>query len=697
MNDGTPAIYSYVLFSSGILAGLVTLIVLGRFRLYSRRVRIPFAVLSLSSALWATAYGFQLLSAGHFSQLLWGRIAWLGAAILPTCWLIFSLLYTGEKKLVSRRMVALLSVEPAVTFALTWTTQSHGLFMTEAMLRSGQFASLDSGAGPLFVAHTVYILGISGVGLIVLGSKVLNSDGVHRLQATVLLMVGSLPTASLMLELFEYHPAPISIVPLSLGVSAGLVIWALFRYRLFDITPIARDAILSEMRDAVVVIDEHNRVIEANGAAATVLEPEVAKCIGKPVLEITKAPREVREVLNGNTWTEAVIGDDTPRYFEVRSENVGEPTQEQAKLLVFTDVTERRQTEEEFRALIENSRDIITVLNEDGSRRYTSPSVKEVLGHQPEDLVGSSSFDIIHPEDRAQVRREFEYAIEHNKTVRTECRVKHKNGTWRQFETVGVNLFDDPAVDGLVLNSRDVTSRHQYEQRLRVLNRVLRHDLRNDMNVILGHADLLLNEDVPAASKSHAHTIKRKATSLVNLGERTRHIDTTLDRSAALLEPVEAVECLEAELRTLESEHPNVRVNRELPEEKWVYADELLKLAVKNLFDNAIEHTDRVIPELTVSFETASELDDAVEIRIADNGPGIPAAELSVLKAGFETPLEHISGLGLWLAKWIVEQSNGGLRFEDNQPRGTVAVVRLQAANQPRSSAESVESESRAE
>ncbi|MFC7203957.1 histidine kinase N-terminal 7TM domain-containing protein [Haloferax namakaokahaiae] len=693
MNGDAPVILAYALFASGIFAGLVTLIVLGRFRLYSRRVRIPFAVLSLSSAVWATAYGFQLLSFGSVPAIVWGRIMWLGAATLPTSWLIFTLLYTGENSFVSRRMVALLSVEPVVSFALTWTSRAHGLFVTDAMLRSGQFAMLD-GAGPLYIAHTVYILGISGVGLSVLGAKLLNSDGIHRAQASLLFTVGAIPFATFGFELFDSGFEPISVTPLSLGLSAVLVVWALFRYRLFDITPIAQKAILSEMRDAVLVLDEHNRVVESNGAAATVLEPTIADCIGKSVLEVTKAPNEVREVLNGNARTEAVIGDDDPRYFEVRSGSVGDPIQRKAKMLVFTDVTERRQTEEEFRALIENSRDIITVLDEDGARRYVSPSVEDVLGHPPESLVGENSFNIVHPEDRKRVRREFEYAVENDETVRTECRVKHKNGTWRQFETVGVNLLEDPAVGGVVLNSRDVTSRHQYEQRLRVLNRVLRHDLRNDMNVILGHADLLLSEDVPAASKSHAHTIKRKATSLVNLGERTRHIDTTLDRSAAVLEPVDAVGYLEAELRSLETEYPNVKVHRYLPDEQWVYADDLLQLAVRNLLENAIEHTDRVIPELTVSLDSTVELAETVEIRIADNGPGIPSAELSVLRSGLETPLEHISGLGLWLVKWIVEQSNGSLRFDSNEPRGTIAVIRLQAATRDGPSLQSAEAES---
>ncbi|WP_197409880.1 ATP-binding protein, partial [Haloferax profundi] len=65
-------------------------------------------------------------------------------------------------------------------------------------------------------------------------------------------------------------------------------------------------------------------------------------------------------------------------------------------------------------------------------------------------------------------------------------------------------------------------------------------------------------------------------------------------------------------------------------------------------------------------------------IHVTDNGPGIPDTELTVLESGTETPLQHISGLGLWLVHWIIDRSNGRLRFAENQPRGTVAIVRLQ-------------------
>ena len=68
-----------------------------------------------------------------------------------------------------------------------------------------------------------------------------------------------------------------------------------------------------------------------------------------------------------------------------------------------------------------------------------------------------------------------------------------------------------------------------------------------------------------------------------------------------------------------------------------------------------------------------------MEVRVADDGPGIPAAEVNVLERGYETPLEHGSGLGLWIVNWIVTESGGGISFDENDPRGSVVTLRFEA------------------
>src|SRR5688572_5587908 len=141
---------------------------------------------------------------------------------------------------------------------------------------------------------------------------------------------------------------------------------------------------------------------------------------------------------------------------------------------IVRDITDRkraeealRQSEEHLRALIENAADIITVLNRDGTRQYVSPSVERSTGYTPEELIGKNPFEIVHPDDVADLRQLFTTGTQQPGFIVTkEFRLRHKNGSWRIHEATAHNLLDDPAVNGVVVNSRDITDRKRLEYRL---------------------------------------------------------------------------------------------------------------------------------------------------------------------------------------------------------------------------------------
>ena len=128
-----------------------------------------------------------------------------------------------------------------------------------------------------------------------------------------------------------------------------------------------------------------------------------------------------------------------------------------------------RQSEEHLRSLIENATDIITVLNRDGTRQYVSPSVERSLGYKPQELIGKDAFELVHPDDAAALRELFAAGIRQpGFMVTQEFRIRHKDVTWRTHEAAAHNLLDDPAVRGIVVNSRDITDRKRLEQRLTI-------------------------------------------------------------------------------------------------------------------------------------------------------------------------------------------------------------------------------------
>ena len=126
------------------------------------------------------------------------------------------------------------------------------------------------------------------------------------------------------------------------------------------------------------------------------------------------------------------------------------------------------QSDAYFRSLIENASDIISILEPTGKIRYESPSLERVLGYKPEELVGSNAFEFIHPEDVGLIQDIFTEGInQDDRVIHAEFRFRHKDGSWRTFEGIGKNLLNDPAVRGVIINSRDITERRKMTGALR--------------------------------------------------------------------------------------------------------------------------------------------------------------------------------------------------------------------------------------
>ncbi len=126
--------------------------------------------------------------------------------------------------------------------------------------------------------------------------------------------------------------------------------------------------------------------------------------------------------------------------------------------------TEIRASEARFRSLVQNALDIITILEANGTICYESPAVERVLGYAQDELLGIDAFALVHPDDVVRVRGLFQEALRKpGVNVPAEFRFQHKDGSWRWLEVIGTNLLDDPAVGGVVVNSRDVTERKRVE------------------------------------------------------------------------------------------------------------------------------------------------------------------------------------------------------------------------------------------
>jgi two-component system cell cycle sensor histidine kinase/response regulator CckA len=167
-----------------------------------------------------------------------------------------------------------------------------------------------------------------------------------------------------------------------------------------------------------------------------------------------------------------------------------------------------RGSEARFRALVENSYDAVALIDADAKIVYASASTTRLLGYLPADLVGRNALDLIHPDDLPYARERFAAAAERpDAVVVAEYRVRHRDGSWRSIEGVGVNRIAEPGIGAIVANFRDITERKQLEERLRRAHRMdavarlagaIAHDYNNLLTVMLGSAEILLH-DLPLA------------------------------------------------------------------------------------------------------------------------------------------------------------------------------------------------------
>lgn len=218
----------------------------------------------------------------------------------------------------------------------------------------------------------------------------------------------------------------------------------------------------------------------------------------------------------------------------------------------------------------------------------------------------------------------------------------------------------------------------QLNRHLTVLNRVFRHDLRNAANVIQGYGQLLVEGANTDATVKSATTIRDQATDLVRLSEQVRDIERVLQNDSHERQIVDLVEMISSQLDRVERNHPGVQTDGPNRDACHVAAHPLVESAIRNVIENAVEHNDKQTPCVEV---TISNSENQVEVQIADNGPGIPDEEVAVLERGYETPLEHTNGLGLWLVSWIVSESSGEVSFQERSPRGSVVCLLFEMAN----------------
>lgn len=507
-----------------------------------------FVVLMVIDTIWVLLYAAALttttwrvfIEVALLALAAWFTIPWLG----------FTLSFTGYGAFVTRRLVAALSVVPAVATVMLAVNPADLAWTDVSVETVGGLVAAELATGPLADALYAYMFVVFLAGFGVIAYRFVLDQWFEFRQGMALMAGTLLPFVTGVMAIAGYSPlAPLDPTPFVVLVAGACFWYALFAREIESMVPATRrlgvSTAVDVIDDGIVIVTGSGRIVSTNDPARQLLGEETEPVRGRPI--------------------GAVLGVDLEH--------------------------------------------LPTTLSPGGGRIYHVSAA---------------------PIDRADEEL------------------------------------------GHVVLLRDVTETERRRQRLQVLQRLLRHNIRNEMTVVQGYASILGNAD--GSDPEMAERIESSAEDLLSIAEKIRRIESSLDETGPTREAAVGT-VLEDLLDSIASEHDTVDIEVAVDPALTVETDwTILEDVVRELVENAIEHHDGEHSSVVVVGEREGA---RAVLRVRDDGPGIPEQERTAVTTGRETPLEHASGLGLWMVAWGVQRLGGRLSFGDNEPRGSVVTVSI--------------------
>jgi len=409
----------YWQYTPYVLPSLVAAAVSAALALYTWQRRpapgaTPFALLMVAVVVWSLGHALELGSTDLLTKGFWTKIEFLGVAFVPVMWLAFALQHTGREKWLTTRNLVLLAIEPLVTLLLHWTNEVHGLIARDVRLdTSGSLPVLDFTYGAGFWVHTAYSYLLLLLGTFVLLQALIRSPRLYRGQAGTVLIAALAPWVGNVLYISGLSPFPyLDLTPFAFTITGLAVAWGLFRFRLLDIVPMARDTVIESMSDGVIVLDTQNRIVDLNLAAQRITSRPASEAIGQPSAQVFSAWPDLVERYRdvAEAREEFVLGEGEAQHcFDLHISPLydrgGRLT---GRLVVWRDITERKRAEEALQRQREELQIILDsvpalIFYKDKENRFIRVNriCAERLGRPKEKLEGKSCFEIF-PPDQAE-------------------------------------------------------------------------------------------------------------------------------------------------------------------------------------------------------------------------------------------------------------------------------------------------------
>jgi signal transduction histidine kinase/CheY-like chemotaxis protein len=599
---------------------------------FSRRQQpgaVAFAFMMLAVAWWSMGNSFELLAQTLETKVLMAQIQYLGIVWVSPLFLLMAGRIAGHAIFATRRLRLALFVVPVVHIILVWTNGLTGLVWAELALGDGPFGpELALVRGPAFWMNLIYAYGTLVAGQVILGVGVWRERGERRLQYLVIFIAALFPWVGNIVTIFVDTNAPADLTPVFFLLTGGAVAFAMLRFRLFRLVPIAREVAMEELSEGVIAVGMDGRVVDMNNAASAMTGWSLRAAQDVTLERVLSGLAVVEGDLPQTVLTRAqAVG---ARLYSARGRTVISGDRPRGRLVVLRDVTEERRAAERMRAM------------------------NDQLEQQIEERT-------------AQLRHQLGVSEE------AEARLSESNTQLEQ------------ALHDLETAQRQLVQ----EERLRVLGQMtsgIAHEFNNALSPISGFSELLLLRPElrsdPEKAEHYLRSINTAARDAARIIGRLREFSKGTGDLGAL-EPVDLNGLLD---ETVSLTRPRWQAQSQaggteihlitaLGGDPVVRAD---ATALREVFTNLIFNASDAMPD-GGELRVESEVNDATAVvRVRDGGTGMSPETLAhCFDPFYSTKGDKGTGLGLALVASMVERHGGTIEADSTLGRGTTFTVRL--------------------
>ncbi len=709
--------YALLLAFSALISAVLTVSILRHRPSLGAR---SFSILMAAVSLWAFVALFEVCSRDPQTKIFSYKIKYLFIVAAPLAWLIFSLYYSNRIRKLKKRWLALLLVIPAFTLIMVASNGSHHLmFRRFDIVQIGRQMLVYPRFGPAFWVHTGFSYLALLAGFIFLTKHLIDYPAPYRRQVASLMIGGMAPWISNIFSIFKIGDLTyFDLTPVAFTISGIAFMWGIVRYKLLDIVPIARDVVLQNMHDGVIVADHDDNIIDINqtarrlsgigcapfiGAKAECIipwwgrfKPYLSSGTGGP-LPILELKVEGRQHLLQLTSSPILVGKKSLGHVVTLHDVTAAQTAQRALL----------ESEARFKSLSENAPVIIFSLDVNGVFNYVNPAWENLLGYNRQQIMGRPFADFVRRESDFEVTEVFRQLIEGRSSVADlNIKIVHKDGSQRLFNTsASTNSDIEGRVTGIIGLAKDVTEEHRLQQQLFESQKMeaigtlaggIAHDFNN---LLMGmQANLSLMRLETANAPSLREKFRRIEDQIQNGASLTRQLLGYARKGKYALTVFDLNVLIEEALTVVNRTHKGVIIHRQLADQPaYLRADQgQIELVLLNLFINAVD----AMPdggELTVTSKVAKmpqTSNDVInlkhsgyflELAIRDTGIGMDRQTQDRIFEPFFTTKEMGRGTGLGLASvyGVIKNHGGSIQVQSAPGKGSTFLLKLPAAQNP--------------